>query len=397
MARTLNITLDLYNENRTVYKAKQGDANSRFLLATITELGVPFSIPANNTVYLKVRKPDETCTLTQGVISDGKALVELTNQTLAVAGIAYCEIRILQNDPIEDLKTIKFTMQFDSSVFLDEIVESTDEFTALQEALATAGSIGHVSELHTIAKNTLVDGVNELADNQGTMADLTTTADTLVGAINELDSEKEPNLPATPLLPTEKFLNGNKEWAVPAHNKLTDLNTDAEYQHITTTQVTKLTNIEENAEVNILEGIQIDGVDVGITSKKSDIPLATSTNDGAMSSEYAGKLDGIAENANNYTHPASHSPSIITQDANNRFVTDIEKSTWNGKQDALGFTPVPNTRKVNDKALSSDITLTQDDVGDGTTNKVFTSTEKSKLSGIAENAITMSTPTTQAM
>ena len=107
--------------------------------------------------------------------------------------------------------------------------------------------------------------------------------------------------------------------------------------------------------MNILEGIQIDGVDVGITSKKSNISLATSTNDGAMSSEYAEKLDGIAENANNYTHPASHSPSIITQDVNNRFVTDTEKSTWNGKQDALGFTAVPDTRKVNDKALSSDI------------------------------------------
>jgi lysophospholipase L1-like esterase len=30
--------------------------------------------------------------------------------------------------------------------------------------------------------------------------------------------------------------------------------------------------------------------------------------------------------------------SIITQDETNRFVTDTEKSTWNGKQDALGFT-----------------------------------------------------------
>lgn len=29
------------------------------------------------------------------------------------------------------------------------------------------------------------------------------------------------------------------------------------------------------------------------------------------------------------------SPSKITQDANNRFVTDNEKSTWNGKQDVL--------------------------------------------------------------
>ena len=150
MARTLNITLDLYNENRIVYKAKQGDANSRFLLATITELGVPFTIPSNNMVFLKVRKPDETCTLTQGVISDGKALVELTNQTLAVAGIAYCEIRILQNDPIEDLKTIKFTMQFDSSVFLDEIVESTDEFTALTKALAEVNEFTNIKNKFTV-------------------------------------------------------------------------------------------------------------------------------------------------------------------------------------------------------------------------------------------------------
>lgn len=34
-----------------------------------------------------------------------------------------------------------------------------------------------------------------------------------------------------------------------------------------------------------------------------------------------------------YTHPASHPPSIIAQDASNRFVTDAEKSTWNGKAD----------------------------------------------------------------
>lgn len=32
-------------------------------------------------------------------------------------------------------------------------------------------------------------------------------------------------------------------------------------------------------------------------------------------------------------------PANITQSASYRFVTDTEKSTWNGKQDALGFTP----------------------------------------------------------
>jgi hypothetical protein len=41
----------------------------------------------------------------------------------------------------------------------------------------------------------------------------------------------------------------------------------------------------------------------------------------------ATKLAGLS----NYTHPANHLPSIITQDASNRFVTDTEKSTWNNK------------------------------------------------------------------
>lgn len=43
------------------------------------------------------------------------------------------------------------------------------------------------------------------------------------------------------------------------------------------------------------------------------------------------KLAGIADGANNYTHPSSHPPAIIVQDASNRFVTDTEKSTWNNK------------------------------------------------------------------
>jgi hypothetical protein len=46
------------------------------------------------------------------------------------------------------------------------------------------------------------------------------------------------------------------------------------------------------------------------------------------------KLAGIEAGANNYTHPANHSASVITQDASNRFVSDTEKSTWNGKAES---------------------------------------------------------------
>jgi hypothetical protein len=53
-----------------------------------------------------------------------------------------------------------------------------------------------------------------------------------------------------------------------------------------------------------------------------------------MSSADKTKLDGVAANATSYAHPANHAPSIITQDASNRFVTDAEKATWNAKQAA---------------------------------------------------------------
>ncbi|WP_270166089.1 hypothetical protein [Paenibacillus sp. SYP-B4298] len=58
---------------------------------------------------------------------------------------------------------------------------------------------------------------------------------------------------------------------------------------------------------------------------------ATTSAAGFMSTADKAKLDGIAAGANNYTHPAAHPASIITQDANNRFVTDAEKSAWNAK------------------------------------------------------------------
>jgi hypothetical protein len=43
------------------------------------------------------------------------------------------------------------------------------------------------------------------------------------------------------------------------------------------------------------------------------------------------KLSGLS----NYSHPANHAPSIITQDVSNRFVSDSEKSTWNGKSNLV--------------------------------------------------------------
>jgi len=77
--------------------------------------------------------------------------------------------------------------------------------------------------------------------------------------------------------------------------------------------------------------------------------------------------------------------------AAHKFVTaaDITKlgnlsGTNTGDQNLSGLVPI--TRTVNTKALSANITLTQDDIGDGTTNKQYSATERTKLTGIASGA-----------
>lgn len=79
----------------------------------------------------------------------------------------------------------------------------------------------------------------------------------------------------------------------------------------------------------------------------ADKTLASPTVNGLMTAADKAKLNGIAANANNYTHPTNHPPSIITQDSNNRFVTDTEKSNWNAKETTTGAQAKANAVQTN--------------------------------------------------
>jgi hypothetical protein len=72
-----------------------------------------------------------------------------------------------------------------------------------------------------------------------------------------------------------------------------------------------------------------------LANGKANTNIATETENGLMSSAQVSKLNNIADNANNYVHPTNHPASIITQDTNNRFVSDQEKTTWNNKENQL--------------------------------------------------------------
>lgn len=109
----------------------------------------------------------------------------------------------------------------------------------------------------------------------------------------------------------------------------------------TTVEKTKLAGIAAGAQVNpgaatasaaglmsAADKNKLDGVAAGAQVNPG---AATTSTAGLMSAADKSKLDGVAAGANNYTHPATHPPSIISQDSSNRFVTDTEKAAWNAK------------------------------------------------------------------
>lgn len=107
--------------------------------------------------------------------------------------------------------------------------------------------------------------------------------------------------------------------------------------------------------------LDADDIDDTLTTKKftnsTDISKLSGIESGAQVNVQS-DWDAVAGDAFILNKPTIPDQlSDLSDDTTHRLVTDTEKSTWNGKQDALGFTAVPNTRQVNGYALSTDITI----------------------------------------
>lgn len=148
--------IDLCHSNASVIITPvQNDAGSRFLVALLTSEGEPYTIPEGCTVQLAVRKPDGTKTLTAASVKDNTVVCELTNQSLAVKGIADAQI-ILYNG-LAVLKTPPFKLNTLEQIVSDDTIVSTDEFTALSEVMKNYQEIA--TEVKNIGKYRLVNDI----------------------------------------------------------------------------------------------------------------------------------------------------------------------------------------------------------------------------------------------
>ena len=108
---------------------------ARVLTFSILDKGVPFNLN-NKTVRAKIVKPDKTkCynDLTITNATDGECTLKLTNQILAVAGKVNCQLEIKEGEEL--LSTIIFSIDVEPSIDISGAVESTNEFTALENGI----------------------------------------------------------------------------------------------------------------------------------------------------------------------------------------------------------------------------------------------------------------------
>lgn len=172
------IELDVANCNlyKCIY-AKQGDAKSRYIKATILVNGEKVTVSSDMRAMFRAVKPDGTSIYNSAVVNeDGTITAELTQQTLAVEGTVDADILIMSSDG-EELSTAPFKIDVEMSPCGDKI-DSDNEFLELiqmirrgeeviKKAEDAAGKIGDLSALQTDAKDTLVAAINEAAASGG--------------------------------------------------------------------------------------------------------------------------------------------------------------------------------------------------------------------------------------
>jgi hypothetical protein len=98
----------------------------------------------------------------------------------------------------------------------------------------------------------------------------------------------------------------------------------------------KPTKATDYVDIDVINA-NMDIIDVALEGKVDKVAGKQLSTEDFTTTEKT-KLSGIEAGANNYSHPANHPPSIITQDTNNRFTTDAEKTAWNAKADNSALT-----------------------------------------------------------
>lgn len=141
MITTKTIRLDVTKKYTEPVYLVQYEVDARILDIYLSAGSLPINLTGASVVFY-AKKPDGTilfnnCTVVDAV--SGHVVYTVTEQMCAVAGDLRCWILVIKDDA--ELRSIEFKVTVQPSEDDTEAIESTSEFTALDEALAIVANI----------------------------------------------------------------------------------------------------------------------------------------------------------------------------------------------------------------------------------------------------------------
>lgn len=405
--------------------ASQGEMNARFLEITLVDGGEPLNLEGT-TVLIYAEKPDKNVIFNNCKIENaekGIVSVGLTSQMSALSGKLNCEIHVVNREK-STLKILGLQIRIMPCANSDSAVESTSEFTVLSDAIEqTLEIMDQYSEENIMGKIKSMDGAGsgldaDLLDGkhgseyatkaQGTKADsaiqgVQGNGTTITPNANKVVNVTPSNIGAVPntrkvnnkplssditLTPSDigaaASSHGNHVPTTQTASNKVFLRNDNSWQNVTPANIGAVPTTRKVNSKPLSGDITLSYSDVGAANEQHNhsadeissgtLPIERGGTNSITSTQALENLGGVPKTRTVNNKALSNDISLTASDVgasasghSHAFSTLTSKPTT---LSGYGITDaVPATRKVNNKALSSDISLTASDVGAATTTQ----------------------------
>ncbi len=368
---TKKVCLNAWRNAHAVVTAVQGEVAARFIEISLYDHDKILDI-SDKTAAIYMTKPDKTIVYNECEILDAKnglISVELTSQMSAVAGtICDCEIHVIDKNG-SLLKILGLTIIIDRSLEDDKAIESSNEFTLLLKALKeTDGLIEKVTEV-------LNEKLNEFDDTFENLAEQMKTQMT-----NWLAVKDEEIL---------RKMQTVDDWLDNGDEQLQQVVTDAQNAVQTAVSQANAAADRANQAVDQMEQVAAELVDEAVNKQKNQPNGLAGLDSSGKLQQMPTALDVGAVSVETSVNgkPLAGNITLTAQDV--KAIAAAEKNQANGvaglnesgkliqMPTASDVGAVSITTSVNGKSLTSNITLTAQDVN------AITTTEKNQANGVA--------------
>lgn len=314
----INIDVDFYNNKYILINAKQHDKKSRFLSVTCYNQGELYPINASeHSAYIRYRKSDDYGVFNFCEIdSNGKILVELTEQMLASDGICCADLVIVNKgkadvnvetgeiiviDNASILSTMVFHIDVSETSVVNSDIESSYEFNGLNVALEKAEA--EYTEVILMAKSYAIgnaDGIRENEDYDNAKyyyeQSLGNANNARESEVNALASEQSAKISATNSALSERNAKNSE-----VNSALSEQNSRESEINAKNSEVNSLESEQKakESEVNSAKS-ELNAKNSELNSKTSEVNARTSELNAASSENlarsYAVGGTGIREN-----------------------------------------------------------------------------------------------------